>query len=153
MASTLWQPGRRLFSTASVLIIITAVLHTIGFFFRSANDAEMQLMAGLRGFVLPAGLGMKPTMLSLFQNLGAAMTITFVAIGALNLLLAGSADLPHRLFRRLAWANVIWVGAFAVASIIWPFQPPFICAALIEVLMVASLIGGSAQPAGPVLTR
>ncbi len=141
MALTLWRRGRRLFSAASILIIVTATAHTFGFFSRPGNDEERRLLAGLQGYALPPGLGMNPTLLSIFRNLGVTMSITFVAIATLNLVLANSDDFPDSLMHRLKWVNAAWVGAFLVASAIWPFQPPFICATVIELLLMASLLG------------
>jgi len=147
MTSTLWRRGRRLFSAASIFILVTATGHTLGFFSRPGNDEERRLLAGLRGYALPPGLGMNPTLLSIFQNLGATMSITFVAIATLNLILAGSEDFQDALMHKLKWVNAAWVGVFLIASAIWPFQPPFICAIVIELLLMASLLGEPpAQP-------
>jgi hypothetical protein len=148
MALTLWRRGRRLFSTASVVIIVTATAHTFGFFSRPGSDEERRLLAGLQGYALPPGLGMSPTLLSIFRNLGATMSITFAAIATLNLILANSDDFQDALMRKLKWVNAAWVGAFLLASAIWPFQPPFICAMVIELLLMASLMGEpSSDPA------
>ena len=148
MALTLWRRGRRLFSAASVLIIVTATAHTFGFFSRPGSDEERRVLAGLRGYALPPGLGMNPTLLSIFQNLGATMSITFGAIATLNLILANSDDFRDTLMHKLKWVNAAWVGAFLVASAVWPFQPPFICATFIELLLMASLVGEpSSEPA------
>ena len=60
---TIWQPGRRLFTTAAILMILTAAAHTMGAVSPMPDGAaERRLLAEMRGYVLPMGMGMNPSM-------------------------------------------------------------------------------------------
>ena len=90
MANAIWQSGRRLFSSAGVLMLLTAVAHTAAHFLPSSGPAEDQLIKAMGDFHLPIGFGMYPSMLDFQNAMVFTMTITFLALGVINLLLAGS---------------------------------------------------------------
>ena len=140
MATTMWQPGRRLFSTASVLMILTAAAHTAGQLSPPSDPAVTELLAAMENLRRPLGLGMNASMLDLLRLLGFTMTVTFVGLGSINLLLAGSPDTTPGLLRRISWANVAWVGAFLALSFFYQIPPPFISAVIIELVLLASLL-------------
>jgi hypothetical protein len=141
MAITIWQPGRRLFSTAAILMILTAAAHTAGNLqSRTNGPAEQRLIDTMNGYRIPMGLGMNPSMSDINSLLVFTMSITFTALGLINLLLAGTPETSARLLRRVAWANALWVGAFLILSWIYRIPPPLISAAVIELFVLASLV-------------
>jgi len=147
MAITFWQPGRRLFSSAGVLMILTAFAHTAGHFSPSSGPAEDQLVGAMRDFRMALGFGMNPSMLDIYSSLSLTMTITFVTLGTISLLLAGSADTTNRLLRRAGWVNATWVGAFLAVNAYYQIPPPLISAAIIELVLLAAVLTPSRRPA------
>ena len=140
MAPVMWRSGRRLFSAASVLIILTAAAHTAGHFSPSSGPSEDVLLAAMDAHRIPLGLGMTPTFLDIFKTLSLTMSLTFLALGATNLMIASSADVPSRLLARIIRINVAWVGAFLVLMLVHQVLPPLICAVAIELVLLAALV-------------
>jgi hypothetical protein len=141
MPVAIFQKGRRLFSTAAILMIVTAILHTIGNYSVGDEPAGIQsLVATMTGFHFPMGMGMNPSMWDVYRALVFLMTITFLALGIINLLIAASPDVPATVLRRLSWFNLIWVGAYGI--LVWYYQipPPLIFAVLIELAIAGSLV-------------
>jgi hypothetical protein len=138
---TFWKPGRRMFSTAALLMILTAAAHTAGNLASSPeNPEEQKLFAAMSAFHEALGMGMNPSMQDIYWTLVFTMSITFAALGAINLSLAASADVSDGVLRRVSWVNLLWVGVFLVLS--WKHQipPPLISAVVIEFFVVASLL-------------
>jgi hypothetical protein len=141
MALTLWQPGRRLFSTAAILMILAAAAHTAGNLQPPPNGpAEQRLIDTMNGYRIPMGFGMNPSMSDINSLLVFTMSVTFTALGLINLLLASTPETSAHLLRRVAWANALWVGAFLALTWIYQIPPPLICAIVIELAVVASLL-------------
>ncbi len=146
MAVAMWQPGRRLFSTAAVFMILTAVAHTAGNLLTSAPDpAQQTLFTAMSGFHVPLGLGMSPSVEDIYWELVFTMSIAFAAIGLLNLVAAGTRSVPDDLLRRFSWVNVVWVGAFIILSYRYQIPPSLISGGIIELLVLASLLVPSAR--------
>jgi len=139
MAIALWNPGRRLFTVGSVLMILTAAAHTAGHFSPSAGPEEDAVFATMQGHRVPLGLGMTPSILDIFKSLSLTLPITFVAIAALNLAVLAGADSSVTLLRRLTWVNLVWVGVFGATMLAFHVLPPLICAVVIEVVLLASV--------------
>lgn len=150
MPITMWQPGRRLFSTAALLMILTAAAHTLGAVQPWPDgEAERRLIAEMRGYVVPMGMGMNPSMLDIYKDLSFTMSITLAALGVLNLVLASSRDATPRLLRNAGWVNALWVGAFLVLDYSYQLPPPLICSAAIELFVLLALFlpsGGKLPP-------
>jgi hypothetical protein len=141
MAITLWRPGRRLFSTAAVLMLLTAAAHTAGgLASRPENDFERQVFASMDSLKLPVGMGMNPSLLDAYGDLMFTMSVTTAGLGLLNLVIASSKDATDRLLRSIGWTNAIWVAGFLALS--WHYQilPPVIFATIIEVFVLAGLL-------------
>jgi hypothetical protein len=142
MVIAMWRPGRRLFSAAAVLMILTAVAHTAGnLTSRPETAAEQSVFAAMNGYHVPLGLGMNPSIYDIYWILVMTMSITFVALGWINLLLAASPDISGRVLRRVSWANAVWVGAFLILAWVYRAPPALIPAAIIEVVVIGSLLG------------
>ena len=141
MAMAMWQPGRRLFSTAAILMILAAAAHTAGNLPSTPNGpAEQHLIDTMNGYRIPMGFGMNPSTSDINSLLVFTMSVTFTALGLINLLLASTPETSARLLRRVAWANALWVGAFLILTSIYQIPPPLICAIAIELAVVASLL-------------
>jgi hypothetical protein len=121
----MFRSGRRFFSIAAILMILTAVPHTLGFMMGPPPEWKSVL-------ALNAELG------AVFWVLAFTMSITFVALGAINLVIAAVAD--DRVVRLANWANFAWVGAFGLLSVHYWVMPPLISAAVIEVFVLAAMV-------------
>ena len=146
---TMWKPGRRLFTVAAILMLLTAAAHTAGTLAGGpSNDAEKQLFASMEALRTPMGLGMNPSIADFYWCLAFVMSVTFTGLALLNLLFAASPDISSAWLRRASWINLLWVTAFGALS--WRYQvpPPLICAVLIDVFVLGALFvpDARAQP-------
>jgi hypothetical protein len=137
----MWRRGRRLFSAAGILLLLTAAAHTAGHFSPTSGPSEDAVLATMDAHRVPLGLGMTPSLLDIFKGLSLTMSIALVAIAAINLTLAASADVSDHVIRRIIWLNVLWTGAFGLLMLVNQILPPLICAVVIEAVLMASLVG------------
>jgi hypothetical protein len=121
----MFRSGRRFFSIAATLMILTAVPHTLGFL--SGPPPEWKSV-----------LALNAELRAVFWTLVFTMSITFAALGAINLLIAAVAD--DRVIRLMNWANFAWVAAFGLLSLHYWVAPPMISAAVIEVFVLAAIV-------------
>jgi hypothetical protein len=128
------ERGRRLFSTAAVLMILTAgavwtrTLLTI--LISGAHTAGS----------LASGMGMDPSVYDIYWDLALTMSITFAALGVINLLIAAAPSASGRLLRNVGWANAVWVAAFLILNAANRISPALICAGIVELFVIASLV-------------
>lgn len=92
---------RRLLSISAVLMLLTAFAHTAGNLSPS-DPALIDAESRMRGYRIAFGLGMNPSMFDIFMLLVLIMTLTFMAIGILNMFLANARGLPDS---RCAWSS------------------------------------------------
>ncbi|HYL75687.1 MAG TPA: hypothetical protein VEU96_15860 [Bryobacteraceae bacterium] len=122
-------------------MILTAAAHTAGTFSSgSQSPTEQQLNAATSGYRVPMGLGMNPSVNDIYYFLARTFTISFAALGLINLLLAATPETPGRVLRRVGRANALWVGAFLILAWIYRIPPPLISAVVIELVVLASLL-------------
>jgi hypothetical protein len=141
-----WRSGRRLFSIACLLIIVTAMLHTIGNLSVSTKDpGEGQLIAAIQNFHFKMGMGMNPSFYELFRALTFTMSITFLALGVIGLILTGSKGVSGRVIRDVTWFYAFWNGAFTIVCYCYHVPPPLICGVLIEIVLIAGMATGAAS--------
>jgi hypothetical protein len=139
MATALWRPGRRLFTVAAALMVVTAVAHTLGNLAPDQEDASLQLiLTDMSSHRFPLGLGMTPSMLDIYRTLVFTMSITLAALGSLNLTIAASREVTDGLVGRLTWVNIAWVGAFLMLALAYRIPPALISAVVIEAVLFAS---------------
>jgi hypothetical protein len=142
MSIAIWKPGRRLFSTAAILMILTATVHTMGMLLaKPSNPDEEKLFDTMRSVHFPMGLGMTPSMFAIYQDLSFTMSITFAALGLMNLILAASPDSSIRLLRKVAWINAAWLAAFLMLNASLGVPPSLISAVVIGLAVAGSLVG------------
>ena len=136
---SIWQKGHRLFVVASLLMILTAIFHTLGQFGPSSGPAETAAINAMKGFHVDLAFGMRPSIFDVFRGLAFTMSITFVAIALLNLIIAASAEVTAGLMRRITWINIIWVAGFTAMTLAYQALPAVISGLVILVFLVASL--------------
>jgi hypothetical protein len=94
----------------------------------------------MRSHHLELGLGMSPSMFDAFMLLVLIMTVTFVAFGVLNLVLAAAQDFPDRLLRLVIWINAVWVAAFIALSWFYRAPPPLLSGIVIEIPLLGAIL-------------
>lgn len=142
----MWKRGRKLFSTAAVLMILTAAAHTAGNLAPAPKDPALEkVMAAMNSYRLPLGMGMTPSLEEIYWDLVLTMSITFAALGAINLVLAAS-DASDRLLRRVSWANLVWIVAFIALSYAYRIPPALISGVVIAIFVAASIAVGPKAP-------
>jgi hypothetical protein len=141
MAVAIWKPGRRLFTTAAVVMLLMAVGHTAGFLNETpSNPVEEKLFFDMGAVLNPLGLGMSPSVKDIYFGLAFALGITFAALGAMNLVLAAIPETPNRVLRAAGWVNALWVGAFLILNWVYRVPPPLIFGTILGIAVAASLI-------------
>ncbi len=110
----MFRSGRRLFSAASLGLIVVAVLHTVGSFAPPPPDPALErLSAELRAYRFPLGLGMAPSLHDIQQSLALTMGVTLLWLGVGNLVAAARDDAAGRVVRGL---NVVSVLGLALTA-------------------------------------
>src|ERR1700727_707160 len=141
MAVAIWKPGRRLFTSAAILMLLMAAGHTAGFLAGApSNPVEVKLFADMGAVLNPLGLGMSPSVKDIYFALAFSLGVTFAALGAMNLVLAAIPETPDRVLRAAGWVNALWVGAFLILNWVYLVPPPLIFGAILGLAVAASLI-------------
>lgn len=130
---------RKLLLTAGVLMLLTAVVHTIGNFAPVTDPSQIALENTMAAFHFPLGLGMNPSMHDVLMLLVLVMTVTFAGFGILNIAVA-STETPVPLLRRILFINIAWVAAFIAVSAFYQVPPPLISGVVIELPLLAALV-------------
>jgi hypothetical protein len=127
----------RLFVSANIALLIVAGLHTLGTFSGSAPDVHGQAVeAAMRGYAVPVGLGMLPSMWDILLGLGLTMTVTLAGIAALNLAVLRYADAAPGLIRRLSAVNAIVQTVLVVMYAVLRIAPPLVTLAVVDVMFI-----------------
>jgi hypothetical protein len=149
MAITMWQRGRRLFSTSAMLMILTAVGHTAGFLLGGSSDpADQRVVDAMRERKNPLGMGMNPSVYDIYWDLVLTMSITFAALGLINLLIAATPSASSGLLRKVGWANALWLAAFLVLNVALRIPPSLISGGITELTVIAFLLTSRRATAG-----
>ena len=130
--------GRGLSGVAGVLLILSAVAHTIGHLPLLRGAERSGSIVAMDADRAPLGLGMAPSMLDAHLALVLTMSVTFGALGVVTLLVALS-DVDSRLHRRIVWVDAICVGILVVVYAYYRIPPPLISTVLIEAALLAAL--------------
>lgn len=136
----MFRAGRRLFSAASLALIVVAALHTLGHFAPNPDPALQRLEGEMDAFRLPLGMGMNPSILDIFKSLSLTMAVTLVALGLQNLVMAASRDATARLIRGLTLVDLAAVGALVALYAFHRVPPPLVTLAVVEALFALSLV-------------
>ena len=132
----MFRKGHRLFSVASIGLILVAVLRVIAHFAAPPDDLVMSaLLTAMQAYRFDLGLG-NPSMLDIFESLSLTMAILLLWVGLTNLLIARYAGIRDKLMRRVGTLNVFGVGALVVLFSIYQLPPPAIALGIVEILFV-----------------
>jgi hypothetical protein len=120
----MFRNGRRCFSIAAMLMILTAAAHTAG---NLSKFPERDTVLAINDEVRVG-----------YWALVFAMSVMLAALGGMNLIIAAVAD--DRVVRIISWANFVWVGAFGLVCLHYWVPPPLVCAGLIEVFVLGAIV-------------
>src|SRR3954469_10274936 len=100
----IFPAGRRWFISASWATLVVSLMHTLGSTLSSPPpDAAYQtLESTMRGYTVPLGLGMMPSMWDINRSLVFTMSICLAALGVLGVIIGQSRDASSRLLRPAA---------------------------------------------------
>jgi hypothetical protein len=132
----LFARGRHLFTWSCIATIVVAALHTIGNTVATppGDAAFVSLESAMRGYRIPMGMGMSPSVWEIYRGLVFTMSLCLVAMGALGLAVAGSRDATTRLLSRLALVFAISSAALTILYWVYQIPPPLISMAIVTVL-------------------
>lgn len=137
--AVIWQKGRRLFTVAAILMLLTALAHTLGQFGPPGDAAETKVVTAMQSYHIDLGPSMRPSFFDVFRTLAFTMSIMLTALGLMNLMIVSSRDTTAVLLKRVTYLNVVWVAAFTALGLGYQVLPPLICGLLILAVLVASL--------------
>jgi hypothetical protein len=135
----IWKPGRRLFTAAAILMLLTAVGHTLGQF-APPEGGELAIIKAMSNYHIDLGLGMRPSFFDIFRTLAFVMSVMFTGLGLLNLIIAADPDVSPRLLRRITWGNLVWLTGFTAICLIYRIPPPLIFGLATMGILAGSLI-------------
>ena len=132
---TLFSPGRRLFGTACIALLVVAFLHTLGATSEPPQDeAFMAMESAMRGYRVPMGMGMNPSVWDIQRALSFTMSICLAAMGALGIAVGGSRDASTGLVARVALVQAVASAALTVLYAVYQIPPPLICMIVVTAL-------------------
>jgi|SRR5262245_41476808 len=122
-------------------MIVVAILHTIGNTAPTNDPPGMTaVFDAMRGYQVPLGMGMSPSIWDVWRGLIFTMTVCLLAMGALGLVVAADRDATPRLLSRVA---VVLTATSACLTIMFAFYrvpPPLISMAVVTVLYAISVV-------------
>jgi hypothetical protein len=144
--------GRRWFSAGSIATLVVALLHTLGNMLPAepTDEAYVTLMTAMRGYRVPLGLGMVPSVWDIHRSLVFTMSVCLAAMGAIGLTVAASRDVTPRLLSRLAVVLTIASAVLTALYAVYQITPALISLAVMTILFaIASFRSGSGSTLSP----
>lgn len=130
----MFRKGHRLFSSASIGLIVVAFMHAIGQFSASPDDLVFAaLVLSMESYRFDLGAG-KPSMMDIFESLGLTMSVMLVWMGLANLLIARYTELRGKLMRRVCTLNLIGGAVLVGLFVYYDVLPPAIALGIVWVL-------------------
>jgi hypothetical protein len=124
-------------------LIFVAVLHTFGHFGGEPQDAaRVQLESAMDAYHFDI-FGMHPSASDITKSLSLTMSIFLLFVGVLDWIVISALSNDARTLRRVAWINVVGVGALVALFAYYHIPPPFVTLALVCALFLI----GALRPA------
>jgi hypothetical protein len=137
----IFPAGRRWFISASWATVLVSLLHTAGNTLSSppSDAAYTTLESTMRGYRIPLGLGMVPSMWQINQSLVFTMSICLATMGVLGIVLATSRDTTSRLLRPAA--IVLTLASAGLTALFFKYQitPAFVSMVVVTILFVVAI--------------
>jgi hypothetical protein len=137
----MFPAGRRWFVAASWTTVLVSLLHTAGNTLPSAppDPAYTTLESTMRGYHIPLGLGMIPSMWDINQSLVFTMSICLAAMGLLGIVLGTSRDTTSRVLRPAAIVLSLASAGLTVMYLRYQITPALVSMAVVTVLFVVAI--------------
>src|SRR5262245_19642734 len=134
----MFRRGRRLFSSASLVLLLTAAVHTLGHFApRELSPEEKVVEAAMAGYRVDMGLGMSPSVQDMVQALSLTMPIGLSVWAIANLLIAAT-DATGRGVKLLAWLSVAGSALLIALYAYYQIPPPLMFMVVTGILFLAA---------------
>src|SRR5262245_59566883 len=102
----MFRRNRRLFSAASIAVILVAIAHTAGHLAPPPaieSDPEFaRLLMAIDGYRAPLGMGMSPSFHDIHNGLVFTMTVLLLSLGVLGLVFASDPTVTARQLTKFA---------------------------------------------------
>ena len=138
----IFPAGRRWFVAASWATVLVSLLHTAGNTLspQPTDAAYTTLESTMRGYRIPLGLGMVPSMWDIDQSLVFTMSICLAAMGLLGILVGTSRDTTARLLRPAA--IILTLASAGLTALFFRYQitPALVSMAVVTVLFVVAIV-------------
>lgn len=135
----MFRRGFRLFSSASILLIIIALMHQFGHVNPPPGDPSRdRALEAMEAYRLPMPLGMRPSLRDVLGALSLTMTITFIALGIQNLTVAAADTPERRMVRRLALMSTVTVAALVATYGHYRISPPLVLLSIVCVMFLVA---------------
>jgi hypothetical protein len=137
----MFRPGRRLFSIASICLILTAVAHTLGHFQPLPQDAATtNLVTTMQSYKIDLGIGMQPSALDIQNSLSLLMSVALVLLGLQNLAVARLDGKEGRIVRVFTFLNLAGIGVLVAVFWFYRIPPPLLTLAVVELLFLLAVL-------------
>ena len=135
---TVFRPGRRWFTVASLALAFAGALHTWGQLQPPPPDpALLSTVAAMRAFTFAFG-ALTPSLWDVHRSLHFTMSTLLLALAAANLLVVASAEAPPRLLRRFAALSTLCAAALVALYAFYQVLPPLLVLAPVAVLFAVA---------------
>ena len=131
----MFKKGNRLFSAATLTLLLVAGLHTLGIFRQPAAGEEAHLIESMKNYGFQ-GLGMTWSIHDVLISVLLTMTVLMVFMATVNFYFLYA--LPSLTVRRhVCLIDAIFMWILAVLYAIFQIPPPFVSFALLGILFTA----------------
>jgi hypothetical protein len=108
-------------------MIVVALLHTVGNTVPGPPDPELQKVESvMRGYVVPLGMGMSPSVWDIDRCLVFTMSICLAGFGALGIAVGSRPEVSPGVLKRVAVVMTGLSAALAALSYVYRIPPPLI---------------------------
>jgi hypothetical protein len=137
----MFPAGRRWFVSASWATVLVSLLHTAGNTLapNPTDTAYSALESNMRGYRIPLGLGMVPSMWDINQSLVFTMSICLAALGLLGIVVGTSRD-TSRLLRPAAIILTLASAALTALYLSYQITPAFVSMAVVTMLFAVAIV-------------
>lgn len=139
----IFSRNRRLFTTASIAVILVAVAHTAGHLAPNpvleADPEFARLTAVIDGYHAPLGMGMSPSFHDIHMSLVFTMTVALLSMGVIGLVFAADHTVTPNQLTKIA--GLAAATAASMTGIYWIYQipPPLVSLGIVTVLYLGAI--------------
>jgi hypothetical protein len=140
---TIFTTGRRLFTTASIAVILVAAAHTAGHLAPNpaleADPEFTRLLTVINGYHATLGMGMNPSFHDIHMGLVFTMTISLLSLGMLGLVFAADRTVSPNQLTKIAGIAAATTALMTGVYYVYQVPPPLVSLALVTALYLGSV--------------